>query len=53
MPPYDSLTSLLTWQPTEEESDYLLGYALPLIRGYFNHSGQHLVIGPNHNVRFD
>jgi hypothetical protein len=53
MSPYDSLTALLSWEPTEEEIDYLSGYAIPALERAFNQPGQHLVVGPGHRARFD
>jgi hypothetical protein len=49
---YDSLAGVISWQPNAQERGYLHGYAAPLIRRYFNHDGQLLVVGPHHNQRW-
>jgi hypothetical protein len=53
MSPYGSKTAVELWEPTPEESDYLFGYAVPLIRRFFNHAGQLIDICPYHNKRWD
>jgi hypothetical protein len=53
MSPYDSLTALISWQPTPAERAYLLNYAVPELRKFFSCADQLLVVGPDHNKRFE